>query len=261
MTYNPNDRPVEELPVIYGFNNGGSPGWYQGVLLAEDGTCLGGHVCSHESFMPGDLGVLEGSRNDRHEHFRQHYPDGYRMGGWIMNAKMLEVRDVGTFIPVLAVRLGADDPASMYLLGRAGFGFGAEQQRSYVVLVYLAAQQCRHDPYGWLDRGNRTLHVAHLWLLDHFDELEPGAVVDVGHILGETDAPKVPEAASLGRELALLERLDLLDRRSLLSVANRFLVTGELLADQDLAANIAAYLIGKGYSDDAHRWLDQMGAD
>lgn len=76
---NPHGKPIEVLPVIYGFNNGGSPGWYSGVLIAEDGTCLGGHVCSHEGYMPHDLGVLDGARPDRHEIFLKHYPDGYRM--------------------------------------------------------------------------------------------------------------------------------------------------------------------------------------
>lgn len=77
--YNPHQKPVDELPFIIGFNNGGSPGWFSGVLIAEDGTGLGGHLCSHEGFMYGDLGILDGSRPDRHEGFRQHYPDGYRM--------------------------------------------------------------------------------------------------------------------------------------------------------------------------------------
>lgn len=77
--YNPHDKPVDELPAIYGWNNGGSPGWLHAVLLAEDGVGMGGHVCSAEGYMPHDLGLLEGSRPDRHEGFRQHYPDGYRM--------------------------------------------------------------------------------------------------------------------------------------------------------------------------------------
>lgn len=77
--YNPHERPVEELPIIYGFNNGGRPGWLIGQLLAEDGTGLGGHICSSEAYMPHDLGCLEGARPDRHEEFRTHYPDGYRM--------------------------------------------------------------------------------------------------------------------------------------------------------------------------------------
>src|SRR5690606_11525006 len=77
--FNPHNKPAEDLPVIYGFNNGGNPGRYSGVLLAEDGTVFGGHICSHEGYMPHDLGILEGTRPDWHEMFRKHYPDGYRM--------------------------------------------------------------------------------------------------------------------------------------------------------------------------------------
>lgn len=77
--HNPQGKPLNKLPVIYGFNNGGSRDWWSGVLLAEDGTALGGHVCSHEGYMRYDLGILEGSRPDRHESFQKHYPDGYRM--------------------------------------------------------------------------------------------------------------------------------------------------------------------------------------
>ena len=78
--YNPRpDGVMQDLPVIYGFNNGGSPGWYEAVLIAEDGACLGSHICSHEGYMLHDLGILTDSRSDRHETFRAHYPDGYRM--------------------------------------------------------------------------------------------------------------------------------------------------------------------------------------
>lgn len=78
--YNPHNKPEEELPVIYGFNNGGSDGWYSAVVLAEDGTCLGSHVCSHEGWMRYDLGIYAGYREDRHENdYKVHFPDGYRM--------------------------------------------------------------------------------------------------------------------------------------------------------------------------------------
>jgi hypothetical protein len=77
--FNPHGKPIAELPVIYGFNNGGSADWWNGDLLAEDGHFLGGHICSNEGYMPHDLGVLKGSRPDRHEGFQKHYPDGYRM--------------------------------------------------------------------------------------------------------------------------------------------------------------------------------------
>lgn len=77
--HNPDGLPLEELPVIYGFNNGGSPGWYNAIAIAEDGHALGAHICSAEGYMPHDLGVLEGSSPNRHERFRKHYPGGYRM--------------------------------------------------------------------------------------------------------------------------------------------------------------------------------------
>lgn len=77
--FNPHGKPVDELPVIYGFNNGGQYGWMQAVLVSEDGEELGGHTCSDESYMPADLGILDGTRPDRHEKFREKYPDGYRM--------------------------------------------------------------------------------------------------------------------------------------------------------------------------------------
>ena len=77
--FNPHNQPVESLPVIFGFNNGGRPGWYSAQLIAEDGTGMGGHLCSDEGYMLHDLGILEGSRPDRHKSFQEHYPDGYRM--------------------------------------------------------------------------------------------------------------------------------------------------------------------------------------
>jgi hypothetical protein len=77
--YNPHDKPLEELPVIYGFNNGGTHGWLYAQLISEDGMGLGSHICSHQGHMVHDLGIAEGSRPDRHKTFKEHYPDGYRM--------------------------------------------------------------------------------------------------------------------------------------------------------------------------------------
>lgn len=78
--YNPHNKPIEELPIIYGYN-AGKP-WqndYLGYLLSEDGKFLGSHVCSNEQYMLHDLGILEGTAPSRHAAFREHYPDGYRM--------------------------------------------------------------------------------------------------------------------------------------------------------------------------------------
>lgn len=77
--FNPHNKPIEELPFIYGFNNGGREYFLSAVLIAQDGTHLGNHICSSEAYMLADLGILEGTRPDRHETFQKHYPDGYRM--------------------------------------------------------------------------------------------------------------------------------------------------------------------------------------
>ena len=82
--YNPHNKPIDELKIIFGFNNGGGKEWWTAYLwdarlLSEDGDGLGSHLCSSEVHMPQDLGILEGTRPDRHEVFQKHYPDGYRM--------------------------------------------------------------------------------------------------------------------------------------------------------------------------------------
>mgnify|MGYP000849710008 FL=1 len=71
---------MRALPKIFCFNNGGSIGFMSAIAIAEDGNVLGSHLCSSEDWMPIDLGVVEGTRKDRHENqYSKHYPDGYEM--------------------------------------------------------------------------------------------------------------------------------------------------------------------------------------
>lgn len=104
-----------------------------------------------------------------------------------METRTVEIRDRHTFIPAVAVKLASTNAAQRYLLGRCGYAIG----RPYVLLAKLADGEGRSDPYDWV--GSRTMQAAHLWILEHFDEIEDGAVVDVEHILGETPAPKRSE--------------------------------------------------------------------
>jgi hypothetical protein len=69
----------ETKPKIYCFSNvvGGGDGI--AYAMAEDGTVLGSHWCSHENYVPHDLGVRPGSRPDRHKTYAEHYPEGYEM--------------------------------------------------------------------------------------------------------------------------------------------------------------------------------------
>ena len=76
--HNPHNKPVEELPIIYGFDNGGTSQLRCGEILAEDGTPLGSHASSNEGWLLIDLGILNAGRPSRHASFELHYPDGYR---------------------------------------------------------------------------------------------------------------------------------------------------------------------------------------
>ena len=67
------------MSKIYCFSNTVDGGEGIAYAMAEDGTVLGSHLCSHEGYVPHDLGVNEGSRPDRHETYKKHYPNGYEM--------------------------------------------------------------------------------------------------------------------------------------------------------------------------------------
>jgi hypothetical protein len=111
-----------------------------------------------------------------------------------MTCKTIEVRDAGTFIPALAIRLDPADERDRWLLARAGFGTDAASQSTYVLLINLV----KNAPYDAFGHGPaRTLGVVHRHLNDHFDELGNGAVVDVEFLLGERATPKLSEAEAV----------------------------------------------------------------
>lgn len=114
-----------------------------------------------------------------------------------MKTKTFEIRDRGTFIPALAVSLRPGNVADRYLLARAGYGETSSEQKDYVLLMQVAGGSgtVTCDPHDW-GVSVRTMHVAHQHILDHWDELSSGDVVDVEFILGETDAPKTSEAGT-----------------------------------------------------------------
>ena len=112
-----------------------------------------------------------------------------------MTFKVLEVRDSGTHIGVLAIRMLADNNEQAYEIhDRAGH----PRDGASIVLMCLDNFKATNDPYEWtsLGLGPRTMPVAHNYIVDHYDELADGQVIDVEYLLGETATPKTSERLS-----------------------------------------------------------------
>lgn len=116
-----------------------------------------------------------------------------------MDVKLIEVRDEGTFVPVLAVRLRPRSEQERWLLARAGYGRSPDEQGRYVVLVRIVGgtTSASYDPHSW-GGGARTMPVAHQHLIDHWGEYDSGDVLDVEHVLGITAEPKRSERETTG---------------------------------------------------------------
>lgn len=108
-----------------------------------------------------------------------------------MISRTFEIRDASTFIPVLAVKLDPGCEADRYLLSRAGYQSPSE----YVWLAKLDGGEWRStsDPYEW-PGGARTMKVAHAYIIQEWNNLKSGDVIDVEWILGESAIIKASEA-------------------------------------------------------------------
>lgn len=107
-----------------------------------------------------------------------------------MICKTFEVRDKGTFMPVLAIKLTPADERDRWLLARAGYGSTPEAQGDYV--LFLKLEDAPYDAHKHNTRA-RTMPLAHEHIRDHFDELENGAVVCVEFLNGERVTAKRSE--------------------------------------------------------------------
>ena len=105
-----------------------------------------------------------------------------------MLAKALELRDMGTFIAILAVDMNPSDEAERYLLRRCGYP--CDQEPNIIITRLDGNGKATNDPYEW---DGRTYPVAHHWIIEHWNQLSNGDVVDVEFILGEKPTKKVSE--------------------------------------------------------------------
>ena len=108
-----------------------------------------------------------------------------------MKTKLLEIRDRGTCIPVLAIQMVAQSYIETKYLERTGY----DEQGSCVVLMDLNNQNATSDPQGWhyMGRSQRTFGVAHDYIIDNWGQIREGDVIDVCYICKETHQVKVAE--------------------------------------------------------------------
>ena len=109
-----------------------------------------------------------------------------------MIIKMFEIRDEGTCIPAMGIRMTPRD--KLHCIDRIEQQFlwrgGYPSDGSAIILMRLNDQVASVDPCSW---SGRTMPAAHRYIYDNFDELMNGQVVDVEVILKEKETPSEPE--------------------------------------------------------------------
>lgn len=112
-----------------------------------------------------------------------------------METKLFELRDRGTFIPLLCIKPQSETKCAC---GESEFATKMAWRYGYrdtpaVIVTHMSTPNrgCHNSPEAW---GDRTFQVAHRYIQQHWDDLRTGHVVDVEFILGETLSPKESEA-------------------------------------------------------------------
>jgi len=90
-------------PRIYVWCNSCAPQWHVMAAIAEDGTYLGGHVCSSHGFGPHDMGLVG---EWKHEGYDEHYPDGWELV-WVE-----DFREAKAYDPKFAAAIKANESAA-----------------------------------------------------------------------------------------------------------------------------------------------------
>lgn len=111
-----------------------------------------------------------------------------------METKLFELRDRGTFIPLLCIKPQASEDfyGPMSFTAKMAWRYGYKNARA-VIVTHMGEPRrgCCSDPYDW---GDRTFQTAHRHIEEHWDELKSGDLIDVRVLLGETDTPCESEA-------------------------------------------------------------------
>lgn len=109
-----------------------------------------------------------------------------------MEVKCLEIRDEGTFIPVICIRPVPENGWQRWLLRRDGYSGNSDER--CIIMIDAQCNGVAYDPYEWKDR--RSKGYAHNYITENWHTLHDGDVIDVQFILGETKTKKISERES-----------------------------------------------------------------
>src|ERR1035438_7146136 len=101
-----------------------------------------------------------------------------------MKTKILEIRDSGTFIPVMATAFSGEESP---LLRAAGYA----RCEQYVIVVKLNGIEAQYSAFNW-PNSSRTMREAHKYIEKNWKDIEDGDVIDVEFIIGESKTKKQP---------------------------------------------------------------------
>lgn len=117
----------------------------------------------------------------------------------MIETKLLEIRDHGTLVPAIAIRVEHDSAIALLacnatvgeiranaIIARGGF-----HRAAGIYLMRLSDARAQVDPYGW--GVDRTHKAVHLYLEEHWPDVHNGDLLDVRVILGETNTPAATE--------------------------------------------------------------------
>jgi hypothetical protein len=109
-----------------------------------------------------------------------------------MEVKLFEVRDSGTFLPVMVTKFRAHTEEEQYLLFRAG---GLGNPGAYNTF-FLELNSCENGSVDPFIHPSDTRKIAHQYIEENWDLLTTGQVVDVQCILGNKTEPSISERFS-----------------------------------------------------------------
>ena len=113
----------------------------------------------------------------------------------LLETKIIEIRDRGTFLSAVATVIIPDNSAEFYPVRRAGIPV----YTSYLTLTILQYNETFHDQFQADVRNQRTFGVIYRHLMKSWDSHKSGDVLDVSFILNETSTPKISERLTVGQ--------------------------------------------------------------